>query len=144
MGGPARTGWAIHPYTDNFYETDIYYTDEYYLDGKVPCKFNSSEHLYQYFKCRTYDDHDDHIKSFILSSKNPQEAWENGQRVPLRDDWEDIKIGMMLKANCLKFQNKELLERLKSTEGRLVLDGSTKFWNYWNGVILEYIRDVGV
>jgi predicted NAD-dependent protein-ADP-ribosyltransferase YbiA (DUF1768 family) len=142
MGGAATIDGVIHPYTDNFYKIDVPYLDKDFYKCINKFTFNSSEHLFQYLKCLPFGEDD---KLFILKSSTPQKAWENGQNVQLRDNWEDIKIGMMLKANVMKFYsdfNSEILTKLKETKGKIVFSGPSDFWNYWNGVILEYIRNI--
>lgn len=74
-----------------------------------------------------------------------------GRKVPLRCDWESIKIRVMYELVKAKFhQNPELLARLKQVTGEIVEDNTwnDKFWGRCNGEgqnqlgrILMLVRD---
>ena len=59
-----------------------------------------------------------------------------GRRVNLREAWEQIKDAVMLECLRSKFSNKELKEKLLSTQSRMLVEGNThgdKFWGTVNG-----------
>ncbi|CAF1422439.1 unnamed protein product [Adineta ricciae] len=128
MGGPADIDGKSHPETDNF----------------LPCKFvidgitySSAENYFQCAKTTNQADRD-----MVLRSGPGTSAWAAGQRVKIRDDWESIKVDAMYTGNLAKFQQNDELRQalLSSGNGSVRFTGSTAFWNYWNGLIMERIR----
>lgn len=86
------------------------------LDGKW---WPTSEHYFQAqkFAGTPYEEK-------VRLAKSPMEAANTGRdrRLPLRDDWEDVKDDIMRKAVLKKFQtHKEIREILLSTEMNLLL-----------------------
>jgi predicted NAD-dependent protein-ADP-ribosyltransferase YbiA (DUF1768 family) len=67
----------------------------------------------------------------------PAQAKSAGNTMLLRGDWEDIKIDVMRQALRLKFQDEELLRKLKATAPKLLAesnDWGDKFWGQdWSG-----------
>lgn len=89
-------------------------------DGKV---WPSAEHLYQAYKTKSRR----HRKE-ILQCGHPSNAKKLGRRIPIRDDWDTIKIDIMKKVVYLKFtQNIELQRKLKETGDVDLVEG-----NYWH------------
>lgn len=104
-------------FLSNFYECDIE------LDGLV---YANAESAFQAYKTLDMEER----KQFI--DCKPGTSKKLGRKVKLRDDWEDIKCGVMFKVLYNKFtQNPELKQKLVDTYGYLLVEGNN--WNdcYW-------------
>lgn len=128
MGGPALIDGEYHHETDNLL---IY---RFFLDG---LEYSSSENYFQSMKANKKED-----KEFVRKEGSTGiKAWELGNSVEIRPDWEEIKVEIMYLGNKAKFeQNKSLIEQLIKTTGPIVFKSSADFWNYWNGKIMERLR----
>lgn len=88
-------------FLSNFYMAPVVY------NGRL---FTNSEAAFQAQKSKNPD----RIKYFC--NMNPYEAKRQGRRLPLRDDWENVKIDIMYNIVLAKFtQNPELKEKLLAT-----------------------------
>lgn len=129
MGGPAIINGEEHQEFDNMYKIDFKF------DGEV---WKSVEQLFQSFKFeKGSEGYIDVLKS------DPDISWKLGNRVdiPIRKDWEEVKVDVMEKCVRAKFDShKELQEKLKRTKGKIVFVESSHFWNKHNALILEKIR----
>jgi predicted NAD-dependent protein-ADP-ribosyltransferase YbiA (DUF1768 family) len=70
-------------------------------------------------------------------------VWSLGQRnLPIRPDWEEVKVELMFKIVCAKYAaNPHLQAELLSTgDSQLVGQRSTWEWSKWNGLIQTYVR----
>ena len=86
-----------------------------------------------------------------FTTMNPKMAKQEGRRVPLREDWEEIKDDVMYNVCKAKFENSELAEKLLATGDEELVEGNTwndTYWGVCNGVgenklgkILMRIRD---
>eukprot|EP00470_Lotharella_oceanica_P006144 CAMPEP_0170168974 /NCGR_PEP_ID=MMETSP0040_2-20121228/1916_1 /TAXON_ID=641309 /ORGANISM="Lotharella oceanica, Strain CCMP622" /LENGTH=141 /DNA_ID=CAMNT_0010407443 /DNA_START=181 /DNA_END=606 /DNA_ORIENTATION=+ len=79
----------------------------------------------------------------IRKESSGTKVWSMGQsrRYKIVENWEEIKVDVMYEANKAKFsQNAKLKEVLLSTKGDIDARGFP-FWAYWNGRILERIRE---
>ena len=127
MGGPAIIDGQIHKECDNFSN------NSFIIDG---VEYPTAEHYFQCQKTFAKDERD-----LILASDDPLKAWVIGNKVTLRPKWERMKVDVMYEGNKVRFeQNQEITKSLCSTAGSISMSGSTKFWNYWNGIIMERIR----
>ena len=72
-----------------------------------------------------------------FSHLNPSEAKKLGRRVPLRKDWEEVKLSVMEGIVQAKFeQNEDLKERLLATGDTYLEEGNTwgdKIWGTVHG-----------
>jgi ribA/ribD-fused uncharacterized protein len=106
----------------NFHVCDVM------IDGQL---FPSSEHAFMYGKLpEDYDTDKSVYESIISLSCKDVKAW--GRTIPLREDWEDIKLEVMENALYSKFTlNKDLNKKLIET-GDLYLE-ETNFWKdtFW-------------
>lgn len=67
-----------------------------------------------------------------FTQMSPTDAKRRGKHVKLRQDWEDVKDGIMEEIVCAKFtQNPDLKEKLLATADAELVEGNT--WNdrYW-------------
>lgn len=84
------------------------------------------EHFYQACKATTEADFD-----LVRNQPTPQLARQAGQRIRLRDDWEEAKVDVMIVGVGEKFsQNPELRELLLATGDRELVEHcpEDKFW----------------
>lgn len=128
MGGPAIVNGKDIPELDNFYQCKFELDNYCWNDAETYFQANKTQDLHLFTKIRL--------------SVSPSAAWKLGNEIPLRKDWEDIKVGIMYKANDAKFrQNPELKKILVSTGLHdITFTGSTPFWNKENAKILERLR----
>src|SRR5688572_28262831 len=77
-----------------------------------------------------------HQRDAVLSARTPGSAKRLGRKVPLRPDWEDIKLEVMKDLVRSKFTEPELREKLLATGDAILQEGNR--WNdtYW-GVSLQ-------
>jgi ribA/ribD-fused uncharacterized protein len=126
-------------FLSNFYECTVSYAQENYP---------SVEHAYQAAKTLDLE-----YRAMIKKALTPAKAKQLGRVVPIRDNWELIKIPIMRGLVKQKFKNPELLHRLQATTPAILIEGNwwgDKFWGVhidgegenWLGKILMEIRDV--
>lgn len=124
-------------FLSNFYPVEIYFENEWY---------HSVEHAYQAAKTLNLD-----LRKSIQNAPAPQLAKSLGRKLPLREDWEKVKIGIMWALVSQKFQYATLRMLLNSTKPHELVEGNwwgDKFWGVCNGVgenhlgkILMSVRD---
>jgi ribA/ribD-fused uncharacterized protein len=77
---------------------------------------------------------------------SPYEAKAFGKRISLRDDWEDVKLGVMYSIVKAKFeQNPFLAKRLLQTGETYLIEGNTWgdfFWGVCNGIGENHLGDI--
>lgn len=98
---------------------------EFELEGVI---WPTSEH---YFQAQKFDDKD--YQERIRASPSPSIAARLGRsrKVPIRADWEDIKVGIMHKVVVVKFKSHpELIQLLLSTGEEEIVEKTTKDY-YW-------------
>ncbi len=115
---------GIYRYLSNFYPSIIKY------EG---FSFPTAEHLYQAAKCMNPVD----VQSFI-ECKTPGEAKRLGSKVIIKENWNDIRLGIMTEIIKMKFdQNTSLQMSLLTTGNIELIEGNTwgdKYWGVCNGV----------
>ena len=136
MGGPARIGKKI------FYMADNFYIAPFRINGK---EYISSESYFQCMKAKNEEDHE-----FVRMSGPGQLAWEAGANIPLRYDWEKVKVRIMFDGNLEKFrQNERIRDELLATTQPiqfgldyfgLFFIPLKMFWFKWNAKILTRVR----
>ena len=116
------------------------------LDGKI---WLTSEHYFQAQKFVKTE-----YQEIIRLLDNPMKAAEMGRRrdLPLREDWEQVKDGIMKKAVLEKFKQNEPIRRvLLSTENNTIVEKTSNDY-YWGcgkdgsgknmlGIILMEVRE---
>ena len=113
-----------YEFLSNFYPCKIYY------EG---LEYPSVEHAYQAAKTT------DKIKriDFLCQARSPAAAQRLGKKLPLRSDWEIVKIGIMEQLVEQKFiEIPDLKELLMETAPAELIEGNNwgdRFWGKCNG-----------
>ena len=134
MGGAPKIDGKFYSEFDNFYRLD------FVVNGIT---YKSSEH---YFQCqKTFDEEiNDYTNEFndIHEKSEGIGCWAAGGKIKkLRKNWNIIRLREMYHANNYKIlSNNDILDLLIKTKGKITLQQSTNFWNFWNARILEKIR----
>lgn len=94
-------------------------------------KFRTVEHAYQCQKTCDY-----RWYQLIRNAKTPAMAKRLGRQVPIRDDWDEIKLEVMAYCLNLKFEDKALRAKLVDTGQATLIEGNTwgdTFWGVCKG-----------
>jgi ribA/ribD-fused uncharacterized protein len=87
----------------------------------------TNEHRFQAAKAV-----DDRQRLWVLNARTPQQAKLRGNRVRLREDWEDVKDDVMLDLLRTKFApGSKLALHLMSTRGLVLEEGNSWGDDYW-------------
>ena len=109
----------------------------YFLSNFYPAKityrgfnFNSVEHGYQAFKAIYEEDF-----RKIQYAKSSKSAKRLGSLIPVRDDWDDIKLNIMYNLLEEKFSILYFKERLLEIDEPIIEenDWGDTFWGVYNG-----------
>jgi ribA/ribD-fused uncharacterized protein len=84
------------------------------------------EHLYQAAKAINKKD-----EEYILSSSNPGVAKRRAKMIHLREEWEDIKVGIMHNLLQRKFKNPILRKNLLATGNKILQEGNRWYDTFW-------------
>jgi len=110
---------------DPYGEFSNFYPISIHIDSK---EYKSSEHYYQSKKYENtkWEDH-------VRSQEKPYEAAREGRRkdLPLREDWEDVKVLVMRRILIAKFKRIEYMRNLLLSTGNAeIVEYSDKdyFW----------------
>jgi len=88
--------------------------------------WNSTEAAFQAAKVKGQD----HYKEFMAMS--PAQSKKAGKNVKIREDWDDVKLGIMFHLVRDKFsQNMDLTVKLIETGDALLVEGNTWRDNFW-------------
>jgi ribA/ribD-fused uncharacterized protein len=108
--------------------------------------YSTNEHYYQSQKAKERD-----VYIWISNAPNPYLAMIAGRALregkELVDDWDSIKVDVMLKGLRAKFENPELREKLLATGDAVIHEDSPTdmFWGKkgedWLGRLLMQVRD---
>lgn len=110
---------GVFGFNGNYQFLSNFYPAEVILDEVV---YPTVEHAYQAAKTV-----DIQKRLSIQQLPYPSLAKKRGKHLPLRSDWEKVKIAVMYDLVYQKFQHKDLQNLLRST-GDLYLEET----NYWN------------
>lgn len=107
-----------------------------FLSNFYPCfvtyegiRYPSVEHAFQ--AAKTLDENE--RKRFAVM-QTASDAKYFGKRVNLREDWEYVKDEVMLECLRSKFNNKQLKEKLLSTQSKMLVEGNNHGDRYWGQV----------
>jgi ribA/ribD-fused uncharacterized protein len=122
---------------DHFFLSNFYAPAPVVLDG---VEYPTTEHAYQAAKTVDPDD-----RRRIRDADTPGQAKRMGQRSPerggivvLREDWDQVKDGVMLDLCRQKFTDPKLRQLLADTGDQPLVEG-----NHWNDVYWGVCRGVG-
>ena len=125
MIGTFRGKWR---FLSNFHPAKTYY------EGHL---WPTSEHAYQAAKTR--EPH----HSFFKELQTPVDAKRYGRRVPVRHDWEEVKVDIMYRILLAKFiGNRELRLMLVATGDERLVEVNTwgdRFWGVCDGEGLNHL-----
>ena len=138
MGGAINQFRGPYSFLSNFFQVPIRLGNSTYP---------SVEHAYQAAKTK-----DKKLRKKIAHTKTATEAKRLGSRVPLRDDWEEIKDTVMYRAVKAKFTRNHFLgTKLINTGSSKLIEGNWWGDTYWGvfeekgknklGKILMAVRD---
>lgn len=105
-----------------------FYPFEMVFEGRT---YATAEHAYQAAKAR-----DEAGLEYIRAAPTPGEAKRRGRKVPLRADWEDAKVAVMIFVLVDKFREGPMAEKLLRTGEAFLEEGNTwgdRFWGTCNG-----------
>jgi len=118
---------------------DSFRNEYFFLSNFFPCKiqikgltFLTLEHAFQAAKCALWED-----KVAISMLPKPGEAKRFARAVRMRDDWNEIKLGVMESLLRAKFSRPDLKAKLLATGDAQIVEGNTwndRFWGVCNGV----------
>lgn len=74
------------------------------------------------------------LLNFISHVPTPGKAKSFGKQIPLREDWEDMKIQVMRDLTAQKYDIAELQEKLLATKGRSIVEFNTWGDDFWGMV----------
>lgn len=110
---------------------DYFFLSNFYPSGVERDRYYpTAEHAYQASKTLNKS-----LRVKIAKAPTPGRAKALGRRVPLRENWDAIKIEAMREVLRLKFeQNDELREKLINTYSRYLEEGNNWGDTYWGTV----------
>ncbi len=122
--------------------------DYFFLSNFFPCPietnlygtiytFPTVEHAFQASKIP--EKHQDMIREFHTAHITPAEAKRLGRLVPLRIDWEDVKLQIMTELVRTKFRNPVLGGKLKNTNPHELIHGNNHHDRFW-GAEFDHLR----
>jgi ribA/ribD-fused uncharacterized protein len=132
------------------------FTGPYRWLSNFYCNPTSSKTIESFGVERLYQAHktlDANEKMCIISAKSPGKAKKIGRTVTVREDWEDVKVEIMLKLLRLKFKHYRLKQWLLNTGDAILIEGNSwhdTFWGIDNktcrgdnvlGVLLMLVRE---
>ena len=98
----------------------------------------SVEHEFQAAKATSKDD-----EYFVLSAPTPGEAKRRGRMIKCRDDWEGVKMDVMMAALEKKFSKYELRVKLLGTGDADLKEGNYHHDNEWGSCMCKKCGDAG-
>jgi len=138
---------GINRFLSNFYPSPGIIDD-------MGIRYSTVEHYYQAQKTL-----DKETRLEIATLEKPGDSKRYGNKIKLRDDWEDVKIEIMKEGLRQKFSIGHLRVKLKLTGNHKLIEGNywhDNFWGIcscqkcknikgknWLGILLMEIRDNG-
>lgn len=120
-----------YSFLSNFHSLQFAYTIPVRV-GDVILHAPTSEHAFM--ACKSLNPT---VRKAVLLAKTPGEAKKMGKQVPLRDDWEDIKVEVMASVLRAKFRDPDLRQRLLSTGNTPLVEGNQWHDNFWGACTCE-------
>lgn len=130
--GPITEFQGEYRFLSNFWPAEVEYEGDVYA---------SVEHAYQAAKTL-----DRNGRAMIQRAASPGIAKRLGQNLPIRPDWENVKVGIMSQLVTEKFFNhKELQRKLLATGERDLIEGNywgDTFWGVYRGKGSNYLGKI--
>jgi len=101
-------------------------------------RYETNEHYYQAEKALDEAEHE-HVRT----AGTPGRAKRRGQKVKLREDWEQIKLSVMEEGLRRKFLIPELREKLMATGHQHLMEGNDWGDSYWGVCDGEGLNHLG-
>ena len=120
--------YGEYRWMSNFHYHTILYRGEQY---------DTNEHAYQAMKTLKIEE-----RQMIRDAATPGKAKRLGRKITLRDDWDDMKLGIMLEITECKFKDPELRKKLLATGDQKLVEGNIwgdTFWGVCNGEGKNYL-----
>jgi len=70
-------------------------------------------------------------REWVLEAPTPIKAKRRGQRVTLRPEWDDIRLGVMAELIHTKFEDRELRKLLDDTGNATLIEGNSRHDTFW-------------
>ncbi len=134
--GPIVSFSGEYRFLSNFYPSEVL------LDGR---KYVSVEHAYQAAKISIQGlpkDEANRLRKPFIEADTPAIAKKLGRQVRLRDDWESVKVNIMVGLLRQKFHESPLKDQLLATGDRHLEEGNhwgDRIWGTVNGVGKNYL-----
>jgi ribA/ribD-fused uncharacterized protein len=116
-----------------------------FWSAKVEFEFQSNmfvyptvEHAYQSAKCKFLSD-----VLVIRKIESPGAAKKYARKIVLRDDWEEVKLGIMEDLVRQKFSEEELKLKLLDTGFKELIEGNYWHDNFWGSCFCERCGNQG-
>jgi len=113
----------IDSFKDEYRFLSNFYPAPVQFDG---IRFPTVEHAYQF--ARTLDQE---WRQQIRQAPTPGKAKRLARKAPPREDWKEIKVGVMRELLKQKFAADELKRQLLETAGRELVEGNYWHDNFW-------------
>lgn len=129
------------PRIDSFTEEHRFLSNFWYIPGGIRYRglaANTVEHIYQALKTE-----DPAAQQHIVQLETPGQAKRAGQKVLMRPDWDDLKLGYMADLQALKYRNAELAPLLVATGDLQLVEGNTWHDTFWGQCSCERHRGSG-
>lgn len=157
MGGPCQVDGKSYQETDNFYTCQFTAsipgptgptkgpTIGDSKKGPPQLVWTSSEQMFHACKFVHSPEYVEKIRT--ASQIRAVCVMGNSTHIPLRADWEEVKVDMMYRANLAKFAVPELKALLLATKGEITQPHGKagaqthSFWCEWNPKILMRVRE---
>lgn len=126
----------IDSFTGRYYWLSNFYHSPVTMFGEI---YPTVEHAFQAAKCPAGKEHDA-VRALIRGAHDlqgrpsPGHAKKLGRRVKLREDWEEVKVGLMRTLLQRKFEVPELAYLLICTKDEELVEGNTWGDRYWGQV----------
>ena len=119
---------GMYTFLSNFYPVTVT------LDG---IEYSSVEHAYQAAKTLNSD-----LRITIKYISNPGKVKSAGRSLKLRDDWEQVKLDVMLDLIRQKFKDPILRIKLLDTKDQELIEGNYWHDNFYGDCFCDNCKDI--
>ena len=111
-----------YKFLSNFAYCRIYYDE---------LSYDSVEHAYQAAKTE-----DQYYREWVRDASSPGEAKQRGRKIPMKEDWNRVRLSVMLLLVRRKFRVPKFKEKLLATGNAELIEGNwwgATFWGVCKG-----------